>query len=214
MFFPVLIVVLMARRHYSRTSDILSYAKEVELDFCREDEIDLSLKYGFLSFFTCGHSPRISNVVQGIIRNYKSCIFDYCYEVGHGTRRLARRYRVVIFEEIDCDTELLMWSDYDFEAAPLSVRQFFGRFGDWSYTGDSDAAEKIWCKFDDVADLGISFEISSRSISFYLPFVSDDRLALSDFVERCVEVVEELHNTCLEKNISDSVDMKKRCVDE
>ncbi len=204
----VIVVVIMSIRLFCRTMSVSRYAGKAALGFSREDTFDIPLRFGYFSIFSCGHSPHVFNVVYGRIDDRTLYSFDYCYEVGHGTRRLARHYRVIVLDAENLKSDLLMWSDLDVEAAPLSVRQVRGRYGNWSYTGSEKLAALLWRVFGEDRDYGISVEMANGWMLFCVPFALSGGLGQTDLIEKCRETTERICKLWGEE------DMPERQVDQ
>ena len=191
-FTAIIVVIVMSVRLFYRTLSIARYADKAGLSFSREDGFEIPLKFGFFVFFSCGHSPRVSNIVYGRMNGSSIYAHDFCYEVGHGTRRLTRYYRVVIIDVPEVSSDLLMWNDIDAAAAPMSIRQISGRYGNWSYAGRRELAECLWHEFSEIADCGVSFEITGGHLLLCVPFAHGKEIQHSELVDRCWNVAQKI----------------------
>jgi hypothetical protein len=144
-------------------------ATEAGLRFSPSDLFDVPRRYGRFALITCGHSPRGHNVTYGRLSGVPVRAFDFFYELGHGTRRSARRYGVVVAET---DLELppvLMWNDADAELAPLAARPGEGRLGCWSCSGDRRLAEALQEACGGLASAGASVQTSGHVLMLCVP---------------------------------------------
>jgi hypothetical protein len=152
-----------------RTRRLAAWAGEHDLHFDVQDPYDIPTRYTDFALISCGHSPWTCNVSHGRGTRGQLRAFDYRYEVGHGPRRMTRRYAVVLLET-DLDLpEVLLWHDGDSANAPLQIRPFAGRVGHWSFQGDSEMADRICRLADSLGEGGTSFQIRRGGIMILRP---------------------------------------------
>lgn len=118
-------------------------AHESGMKFFPDDPYDVPRRYADFAVVSSGHSPCANNVTAGRLRGRTLRAFDFRCELGHGTRRLTRRYSVVVAETRLAQPSLLMWHTGDAELAPLAARDMQGRVGRWSYRGSRELAEAV-----------------------------------------------------------------------
>ena len=113
------------------------------LRFFPDDPYDVPRRYADFAVISSGHSPCANNVTAGGIAGRTVRAFDFCCELGHGTRRLTRRYSVAVAETRLSQPSLLMWHAGDGELAPLAARDVQGQVGQWSFCGSRELAETV-----------------------------------------------------------------------
>jgi len=118
-------------------------AHESGMKFFPDDPYDVPRRYADFAAISSGHSPCANNVTAGRLRGRTFQAFDFRCELGHGTRRLTRRYSVVVAETRLAQPSLLMWHTGDAELAPLAARDMQGRLGQWSFRGSRALAEAV-----------------------------------------------------------------------
>jgi hypothetical protein len=122
-----------------------------------------------------GHSPRAYNVLYGRCDGIPVRLFDFRYEIGHGTRRLARHYAVVVAEASVESRNVVLWHQSDAEGAPLETRQVDGYVENWSYRGDDGSARALAQACQDLTGLGLSVESHEQAVLFCRPVSLPDR---------------------------------------
>jgi len=111
--------------------------------FFPDDPYDVPRRYADFAVISSGHSPCANNVTAGGIGGSTVRAFDFRCELGHGTRRLTRRYSVAVAETRLGQPSLLMWHTGDGELAPLAARDVQGQVGQWSFCGSRELAETV-----------------------------------------------------------------------
>lgn len=110
-------------------------AHEAGLLFSAQDPFDIARRYAGFALIGAGHSGRATNVTYGRLDGLPVRAFDFRYEIGHGTRRSARHYAVVVVESPHPLAPFLLWRAQDADMAPLAARAPSGRLGDWDCRG-------------------------------------------------------------------------------
>ena len=103
----------LAQRHRRRLLARAAY--EMGLKFSAADPFDVAARYRGFVLVPAGHSRRAENVLYGRCDGWSVRAFDFSYEAGHGPRRLARRYSVIV---ADTSLELppaLIWHAADLD---------------------------------------------------------------------------------------------------
>ncbi len=118
-------------------------AHESGMKFFPDDPYDVPRRYADFAVISSGHSPCANNVTAGRLGGRILRAFDFRCELGHGTRRLTRRYSVVVAETHQVQPSLLMWHSGDADLAPLAARGMQGLVGQWSYRGSRALAEAV-----------------------------------------------------------------------
>jgi hypothetical protein len=161
--------VVMGIRQNCHTRRLARQADEQGLHFSPDDPFDIPERYRRFALLSCGHSPRARNVTHGRLDALPLRVFEFCYEIGHGTRRTTCRYTAVI---VDLQTEvddLMMWNHSDAEQAPLETRQVHGDVGCWSYCGATHLANRLSRTAGGLASEGLSLQVRDSEVLFCLP---------------------------------------------
>ncbi len=111
------------------------------MKFFPDDPYDVPRRYADFAVISSGHSPCANNVTAGGLGGRVLRAFDFRCELGHGTRRLTRRYSVVVAETLEAQSSLLMWHAGDADLAPLAARNMQGRVGQLNYRGCREMAQ-------------------------------------------------------------------------
>jgi len=135
--------LLMGLSKARRTRRLARLAHEQGRRFFRDDPYAVACRYAGFAMISCGHSPRAHNVTDGRLEGRPIRAFDFRCELGHGTRRVTRHFRVAAADLPAPPGDLLMWHDSDSEFAPLAARDSEGRLGAWNYRGRTDLAAAV-----------------------------------------------------------------------
>jgi len=95
--------------------------------------------------------------------------FDFLYEVGHGTRRMTRRYDVVVIETDRTLPAVLMWSEKDIESAPLEIQNSGENVGGWFSTGQKNQAQALKDACLGMLDPALSLQTCGESLMLFAP---------------------------------------------
>ncbi len=153
--------VVMGLAQLRRAGALARRAKQMHLRFSADDPFDIPRCFADFAFISSGHSARAHNVTYGRMEGAAVREFDFCCEVGHGTRRLTRRYSVVVVEtELDLP-ELLMCNDPDVVPASLPAQQCDGQVGRWVYRGSGELADLLAEACADLDTEGVAAEVRS-----------------------------------------------------
>ena len=133
----VMIFTAVGLRQWRRRTGLARKAGELGLRFSVDDLFDIPRRYAELALMGSGHSLTAENVAYGHQEGRLVRAFDLHYEIGHGTRRLMRRYSGVLLEMPRPLPELLVWRPSREWALPMDGD---GRIGPWSYVGPRDLA--------------------------------------------------------------------------
>ena len=139
-------------------------AHEMGLKFSAADPFDIAERYPGFVLVPVGHSRRAENVLYGRCDGWSLRAFDFSYEAGHGPRRLARRYSVIV---ADTPLELppaLIWHAADFEYPPLAVRQSVAKQGVWRVVRGVEFAPRLAEAFNAFAEEPLSIQTLRRSV--------------------------------------------------
>jgi len=165
----VLSFAVMGIAQSRRRGRLARRAHKMGLRFSADDPFDVPGRYGRFAVIAGGHGPRAHNVTYGRIAGVPVRTFDFRYEVGHGTRRLTRRYDVVVFE-LDLDLPIvLMWHELDLHAAPLPTRRAQGRAGRWVCCGDRALATVLAGACHPFEQDAPSIQVDRRSLMLAMP---------------------------------------------
>jgi len=128
--------VVMGLLQVRRSNVLAREAHEMQMRFDRDDPFDMPQRYGQFALMACGHSCAAHNVTHGRLAGQPVRAFDFRYEVGHGTRRMTRHYRVVVLETGLPLPPVLMWNHHDLEAPPLAAEAAGAVLDEWLCQGD------------------------------------------------------------------------------
>ena len=128
------VMAVRAWRGRCRRTELARLAGDLGFRYSREDPFDIPGRYASFALLASGHSPAAVNVISGHLEGLSVRAFDFQYEAGHGTRRMTRRYGVVLLETDLPQPRLLMWHNGDF--APVPARLATRTQGPWSLLGD------------------------------------------------------------------------------
>ena len=161
--------VRMGLRQRRRTNALAREAHEMGLRFSSDDPFDVSRRYSGFALMNTGHSLRASNVTYGHQKGRLLRSFDFRCEVGHGTRRMTRAYRVVVAETERTMPAAMMWNDRDVDAAPLGVRHGHVRIGCWLCRGSGAFGAALARAFGSLAEEGLSMEALGTALMLCSP---------------------------------------------
>lgn len=152
-----------------RLTALARTAHEMGMRFSPDDPFDLTRHYSGLILASAGHSGRAENVIFGRYDGWALRAFDYYFEVGHGTRRLSRRYGIIA-ADTDLDLpDVLMWSGDDSEHIPLAVSSPLGRSGRWLIITGMAFAPTLAEAFSNYPDRPIDLQIDNGSVMICSP---------------------------------------------
>ena len=190
-FFAVVIACsILGVRLFYRSRKLSLLSTKMGLKFSREDLDNLSLKYHEFALFALGHSPRASNIMNGLIDARNVCAFDLRYEIGHGTRRVCRYYQVLVVELSGDYSDLVMWNDQDIGVVPLVIRKIDGRVGCWTYAGNEQYAMVIMDIAADLADTGMCLQVKDNRLLMCIPVLAGKNYAV--WLRQSLALVSEL----------------------
>ena len=161
--------VVMGLAQLRRTRALARRAHGTGLKFSGDDPFDMPRRYADFSLIALGHSPQAHNVSYGRLAGWLIRTFDFHYEVGHGPRRITRRYSVVT-AETDLDLPAVtMWNNSDAEYAPLAIRYSGNHVACWTFLGDEQVARAIAHVGWPLAESGLSAETCGNVMMFCIP---------------------------------------------
>jgi len=134
-------MVVTSLRQHGRRMRLGQLASQHGLRFSVDDPFDVPRRYADFALVASGHSTAASNVIFGHVEGMPVREFDFQYEVGHGTRRLTRRYGVILLEMPSDPGSLLMWHEED--SPPVSAGQARQQFGPWIFCGPRTLVEAV-----------------------------------------------------------------------
>jgi hypothetical protein len=155
------------RQHF-RAAALARWAHESGMHFSAEDTFELPRRCAAFALCSAGHSAQARNVTYGRLKGLPVRAFDFRYEVGHGTRRAARHYHVVLVEE-GVSPGVLMWNRRDAASAPPAARVSQGEAADWSFRGDSGQARRLGDLCLPLAGGGVSIEARADGLMLCFP---------------------------------------------
>jgi len=166
----VLFGVLGAAR-VRRTRRLARRAHQRGMRFFRDDPFDVPRRYAAFAAISCGHSPRASNVVDMRLDGIPVRSFDFHCELGHGTRRTARRFGVVVAETELPGGRAVLWHEADGDLSPLAARGGPGarRVGPWACSGSPRLVEALAAAAAELAPRGASLEVAAAGLLVCVP---------------------------------------------
>ena len=157
----------LTQSHRSRT--LCRRASRLGLRFDADDPFSIASRYGQFALISGGHSCSASNVLHGRLDGRGVKVFDLRFELGHGTCRTARSYRVAILDNDAPLADLLMWHESDMALAPLPARQGVGKALRWFYTGGDELAQCIAAQGQELDARRGSLQVIGNSVLFAVP---------------------------------------------
>ncbi len=151
-----------------RRKKMARLAHEMGMKFSPKDPFELSRRYWSFALFSAGHSRRAENVMYGRHGGWYFRAFDYCFEAGHGTRRLVRRCSVIV-----ADTDLalpagLLWHTEDADHLPLPAAGPVARAGPWLLLRGGEPAAELSELFGKFGQQPVNVETARRSVMLWL----------------------------------------------
>ncbi len=155
---------VMGFRQFRRSRTLARKAYDMGLHFTQSDLFDVARRYGDFALISRGHSGMASNVTYGRIEGMSVRAFDFCSEIGHGTRRLICRDGAVVIETRMELPSLLMWNEKKFPFAPMAVRGCDKHIGNWLCSGDMDLAAALARELPEMGSAGINVQARGDSL--------------------------------------------------
>jgi len=196
-FMAILVVAFLAAvvsftviglRHSAHTKTLSNYAHRRGVLFSHEDPFEIPLRYSQFAIISCGHSPRAYNVMYGQLGHWPGRAFTFRYEVGHGTRRLSRRYGIIVLELGQALPDVLMWNQADKPQAPLEVRAGDKNCDDWTFVGDGDLARTLSRSAQALKDRGLNIQVSGRSLMLAMPAQGSEKWDYADWLDDALSI--------------------------
>ena len=180
LLFGVLLVAtacfaVMGLAQVRRTRALARVAHEMGFQFSPDDPFDVPRRYADMALVSSGHSPRANNVAYGRLVGLGVRAFDFRYEVGHGPKRITKRYSVFTAEVDRQLPSALIWHLQDEALAPLSVRLPTAQVDCWSCTGDEEFARQLVEACRPLAEEGISAQTQGATILLCAPVRKEQR---------------------------------------
>lgn len=155
----VVAFVVIGIRQRLRRRRLAAQCQNLGLEFTPIDPFDVAKCFFDFVLISAGHSGRAENVAHGRIGGNRLRVFDFLYEIGHGIRRVVRRYSVVIVEPNRRLADVLMWNENDLHSAPLAVGEATQPVGPWICSGDDTAARRLADAAGNLAQLAASMQV-------------------------------------------------------
>ena len=165
----VISFVVMGLTQLRRTNSLGRKAHEMRMHFSPGDPFDVPRRYGGFALIRSGHGPRAHNVTHGYLGGWPVRAFDFRYEVGHATRRVARHYSVIVVESDLCLPAMVMWHEDDSEAAPLSAQAGWAQVGPWVCGGDLALGRILAGACGPLRDSQVGVETQGGTVMFHMP---------------------------------------------
>ncbi len=106
-----LVLTGMGFRRWRRRGRLTRLAHQCGLRFSARDTFGLAQRYQGCYLMQSGHSAHAANVLFGQFGAWRLRLFDYHFEVGHGPRRVARRFSVVAADIPEAGAGAFCWRD-------------------------------------------------------------------------------------------------------
>ena len=158
-------------RQARRAKALARCANEMGMLFSMEDCFSLPRRYADFLLMSGGHSGRACHVAHGRGGGFPVKVFDFHYELGHGTKRLAERRRIVSLETNRLLPQLLMWDPRQVVLAPLTIQVSDGRVGEWLFRGRADLASAVTEVWADTPMEGACLESRGTTLLLSAPSV-------------------------------------------
>ncbi len=174
---------IMGLKRSARTRVLAKDSHKRGFRFSREDPFNVPVRFGEFAIISCGHSPRAYNVMYGRLGNWSIRAFSFRYEVGHGTRRLTRRYGIVVISTEHKLPGVLMWNDGDADQSPLEVKHGEGHIECWSFVGNSKLAEVLGKKAASLGERGLGMQIRGGLLMLSVPALETEQLDYASWID-------------------------------
>ena len=155
----VVAFVVIGVRQRLRRHRLAARCRKMGLEFTPSDPFDIAQCFFDFALVSAGHSGRAENVAHGHVGGGRIRVFDFLYEVGHGIRRVVRRYSVVIAEPEVRLADVLMWHEADLNSAPLVVGEATQPIDPWICSGDEEIARRLAGVSESLASLEASMQV-------------------------------------------------------
>jgi len=147
----IIVFLVMALRQVRRSRLLARLAHTEKMRFASEDPFNTPATCGELEIMQSGHNPRACNVIHGYRNGVDLRGFDYCYEIGHGPRRMTKSFYVVLVHlTFSFDEAVMLWNSADSGKVP-DMLPGPGRVGQWYYRGPQRSAESLAKLYEPVA---------------------------------------------------------------
>lgn len=179
---------VMGLRHWAHTKSLARHAHKRGILFSREDPFDIPIRFGEFAIISCGHSPRAYNVMHGQLGRWGVRAFTFRYEVGHGTRRTARHYGIVVVE-MNCElSDVLMWNTSVDDQVPLEVRNSNGQVLCWSFVGSKKMADVVSSSALGLGEKGLSIQIRENYLMLAMPDFGSGQWDYTSWIDEVLAV--------------------------
>ena len=160
----IVFFAIMGFRQFRRSRAIARKAYDMGLHFSQSDLFDIARRYGNFVLISRGHSGMVSNVTYGRIEGMSVRAFDFCSEMGHGTRRIMHRDGAVVIETRMQLPSLLMWNENELSFAPITIIDSDKHVGSWLCSGDMSLAGEIARDLPEMGPAGINIQARGNSL--------------------------------------------------
>lgn len=163
----VIILTWLGLSQRRRGRNLARLAYQIDMRFSASDPFNLVKRYSAFVLFQAGHSLRTRNVIYGRFKGWHLKVFDYQFEVGHGTHRSTRRYSVLSADTDFQMPNVLLWNVEDNEYVPAVLRKPDGQIDGWYILGEVDLAESLAATLGTLAKDGINAETAGGTVMIY-----------------------------------------------
>ncbi len=165
----VVAFLIIGIRQRLRRRRLAAQCRNVGLEFAPTDPFDVAQCFFDFVLISAGHSGRAENVAHGRVGGNRLRVFDFLYEIGHGIRRVVRRYSVVIVEPKGRLGDVLMWNEGDIHSAPLAIGEATQPVGPWVCSGDAAAARRLANAAGSLSQLAASMQVVRNTLLVCAP---------------------------------------------
>lgn len=144
-------------------------AHKMGLRFSGDDPFDVPRRYADFVLISCGHSAQAHNVTYGRLAGLPLRAFDFRFEVGHGTRRMTRKYGVIVIETGKESPPALMWNTRDSQCVPLEALRCQARVGCWVCRGEEALVRELGSAADPLAEDALSMQTRGSVLMMWMP---------------------------------------------
>lgn len=162
-------------RQRQRRRRLAHLAQRLGLEFSATDPFAIAQLHSDFTLVTAGHGARALNVAHGSLDNWRVRAFTFIYEVGHGLRRAARSYSVVVAEIDPGLDRALVWHRQALAQAPLQAGVDGHVVAEWFCTGSEATAERLAEACGAFGDLPVSAEVAREWLMLFVPTGPDER---------------------------------------
>ena len=165
----IVVLIWMGWSRRRRLKMLSRIAGEMGMRFSANDPFNMARHYSGFVLASAGHSGRAENIIHGRYDGWHLRAFDYYFEVGHGPRRLSRRYSIIASDTDLNLGDVLMWNADDTDHVPLVAQTPTGQIDQWMVISGMAFAKTVADAFSDYHDQPVDLQINNRSVIICSP---------------------------------------------